>query len=103
MFIRAGKYKTALVVGTEIYSRLLDWSDRSTCVLFGDGAGAVLITESDQPGIPFESSTCQWHPLQHSFTAWKNLTWRNSRQPICYYGREHSIQVCSKSYGRNCL
>jgi len=51
MFIRAGKYKTALVVGTEIYSRLLDWSDRSTCVLFGDGAGAVLITESDQPGI----------------------------------------------------
>lgn len=51
MFIRAGKYKTALVVGTEIYSRLLDWSDRSTCVLFGDGAGAVLITESNQPGI----------------------------------------------------
>lgn len=51
MFIRAGKYKTALVVGTEIYSRLLDWSDRSTCVLFGDGAGAVLITKSDQPGI----------------------------------------------------
>lgn len=51
MFIRAGKYKTALVVGTEIYSRLLDWSDRSTCVLFGDVAGAVLITESDQPGI----------------------------------------------------
>ena len=51
MFIRAGKYKTALVVGTEIYSRLLDWSDRSTCVLFGDGAGAVLITRSEQPGI----------------------------------------------------
>jgi len=51
MFIRAGKYKTALIVGTEIYSRLLDWSDRSTCVLFGDGAGAVLITKSDQPGI----------------------------------------------------
>ncbi len=51
MFIRAGKNKTALVVGTEIYSRLLDWSDRSTCVLFGDGAGAVLITKSDEPGI----------------------------------------------------
>ena len=51
MFILAGNYKTALVVGTEIYSRLLDWSDRSTCVLFGDGAGAVLITESDQAGI----------------------------------------------------
>ncbi len=51
MFIRAGKCNTALVVGTEIYSRLLDWNDRSTCVLFGDGAGAVLITKSDQPGI----------------------------------------------------
>ena len=51
MFIRAGRCNTALVVGTEIYSRLLDWKDRSTCVLFGDGAGAVLITKSDQPGI----------------------------------------------------
>ena len=51
MFIRSGKYRTALVVGTEIYSRLLDWNDRSTCVLFGDGAGAVLMTQSNRPGI----------------------------------------------------
>ena len=51
MFIRAGKCRTALVVGTEIYSRILDWTDRSTCVLFGDGAGAVVLTRSDQPGI----------------------------------------------------
>jgi 3-oxoacyl-[acyl-carrier-protein] synthase-3 len=51
MFIRAGKCHAALVVGTEIYSRILDWSDRSTCVLFGDGAGAVVLTQSDQPGI----------------------------------------------------
>jgi 3-oxoacyl-[acyl-carrier-protein] synthase-3 len=51
MFIRAGKYRTALVVGTEVYSRILDWSDRSTCVLFGDGAGAVVLTRSDCPGI----------------------------------------------------
>jgi 3-oxoacyl-[acyl-carrier-protein] synthase III len=51
MFIRAGKYRTALVVGTEVYSRILDWSDRSTCVLFGDGAGAVVLTRSDRPGI----------------------------------------------------
>ena len=51
MFIRAGKCRTALVVGTEIYSRILDWTDRSTCVLFGDGAGAVVLTQSDQPGI----------------------------------------------------
>ena len=51
MFIRAGKYRTALVVGAEIYSRILDWSDRSTCVLFGDGAGAVVLSQSDRPGI----------------------------------------------------
>lgn len=51
MFIRAGKYRTALVVGAEVYSRILDWSDRSTCVLFGDGAGAVVLTRSDRPGI----------------------------------------------------
>jgi 3-oxoacyl-[acyl-carrier-protein] synthase-3 len=51
MFVRAGKCRNALVVGAEIYSRILDWSDRSTCVLFGDGAGAVVLTQSDQPGI----------------------------------------------------
>lgn len=51
MFIRAGRCRNALVVGTEIYSRILDWSDRSTCVLFGDGAGAVVLTQSDRPGI----------------------------------------------------
>jgi len=51
MFIRAGKCRTALVVGAEVYSRILDWSDRSTCVLFGDGAGAVLLTADEQPGI----------------------------------------------------
>jgi 3-oxoacyl-[acyl-carrier-protein] synthase-3 len=51
MYIRAGKCRRALVVGTEIYSRILDWTDRSTCVLFGDGAGAVILSRSDQPGI----------------------------------------------------
>jgi 3-oxoacyl-[acyl-carrier-protein] synthase-3 len=51
MFIRAGKCRNALVVGAEVYSRILDWKDRSTCVLFGDGAGAVVLSQSDQPGI----------------------------------------------------
>lgn len=50
-FVRAGKYRNALVVGSEIYSNIVDWKDRSTCVLFGDGAGAVILTRSDQPGI----------------------------------------------------
>ncbi len=50
-YIRSGMAKTVLVVGAEIFSRILDWSDRGTCVLFGDGAGAVIVTASDTPGI----------------------------------------------------
>jgi 3-oxoacyl-[acyl-carrier-protein] synthase III len=49
-FIRAGMYRNVLVVGVEILSRFLDWTDRSTCVLFGDGAGAVLLQASEGPG-----------------------------------------------------
>lgn len=50
-FIKTGAAKRALVVGAETFSRILDWSDRNTCVLFGDGAGAVVIEASDEPGI----------------------------------------------------
>ena len=49
--VRAGNASRALVVGSEIFSRILDFSDRSTCVLFGDGAGAVVLEASDTPGI----------------------------------------------------
>ncbi len=49
-FIRSGMYRNVLVIGVEILSRFLDWTDRSTCVLFGDGAGAVLLQASDQAG-----------------------------------------------------
>ena len=50
-FIRTGNAKTALVVGAETMSRIIDWTDRGTCVLFGDGAGAVVLQQSDEPGI----------------------------------------------------
>lgn len=50
-FIRCGSHKRALVVGAEVFSRILDWSDRSTCVLFGDGAGAVVLAASETPGL----------------------------------------------------
>lgn len=50
-FIRQGTIKNALVIGSEVMSRILDWSDRSTCVLFGDGAGAVILGASDTPGV----------------------------------------------------
>ncbi len=50
-FIRSGMYRTILVVGAEALTCLVDWEDRSTCVLFGDGAGAVLFQASKEPGI----------------------------------------------------
>jgi len=50
-FVRSGQYRHVLVVGAEIYSRILDWNDRGTCVLFGDGAGAVVLRRDNAPGI----------------------------------------------------
>ena len=50
-FIKTGTSKRALVVGAEIFSRILNWKDRSTCVLFGDGAGAVIVEASEESGI----------------------------------------------------
>ncbi len=50
-FIRTGAARTALVIGAETLSRMLDWSDRGTCVLFGDGAGAVVLRADSTPGI----------------------------------------------------
>jgi 3-oxoacyl-[acyl-carrier-protein] synthase III len=50
-FIRAGTHRHALVVGAEVFSRILDWNDRGTCVLFGDGAGAVVLAADERPGL----------------------------------------------------
>jgi 3-oxoacyl-[acyl-carrier-protein] synthase-3 len=51
LFIQTGAYKRVLVIGAEVLSRVMDWSDRSTCVLFGDGAGAVVLGPIDRPGL----------------------------------------------------
>jgi len=51
LYVRSGRHRCALVVGAEVFSRILDWKDRSTCVLFGDGAGAVVLEASPEPGI----------------------------------------------------
>lgn len=48
--LRAGSFKRALLIGAETFSRILDWTDRTTCVLFGDGAGAVVLEAQEQPG-----------------------------------------------------
>jgi 3-oxoacyl-[acyl-carrier-protein] synthase-3 len=49
-FLRTGAFKRALVIGAETFSRILDWTDRGTCVLFGDGAGAIVLEAQEQPG-----------------------------------------------------
>ncbi len=60
-FLRAGAFKRALVIGAETFSRILDWNDRGTCVLFGDGAGAVVLEAQDQPGTPADRGVLTTH------------------------------------------
>lgn len=50
-FVRVGRARHALVIGAEVFSGIMDWNDRRTCVLFGDGAGAVVLSAADEPGI----------------------------------------------------
>jgi 3-oxoacyl-[acyl-carrier-protein] synthase-3 len=66
-FIRSGQAKKALVIGAETLTRMIDWSERETCVLFGDGAGAVILEASDEPGI---YATCL-----HADGGYKELLW----------------------------
>jgi len=66
-FIRAGNAKKVLVVGAETLTRMVDWSERETCVLFGDGAGAVVLEASDEPGV---LATCL-----HADGGYKDLLW----------------------------
>ncbi len=54
-FIRLGQAQRALVIGAETMSRIIDWTDRETCVLFGDGAGAVILEASERPGILYST------------------------------------------------
>jgi 3-oxoacyl-[acyl-carrier-protein] synthase III len=60
-FLRAGAFKRALVIGAETFSRILDWNDRGTCVLFGDGAGAVVLEAQDQPGTSSDRGVLTTH------------------------------------------
>lgn len=60
-FLRSGSHKRALVIGAETFSRILDWSDRTTCVLFGDGAGAVVLEAQEQPGTVHDRGILTTH------------------------------------------
>lgn len=60
-FLRSGSHKRALVIGAETFSRILDWEDRGTCVLFGDGAGAVVLEAQPQPGTAADRGILTTH------------------------------------------
>jgi 3-oxoacyl-[acyl-carrier-protein] synthase III len=59
--LRSGAYKRALVIGAETFSRILDWNDRTTCVLFGDGAGALVLEAQEQPGTSADRGILTTH------------------------------------------
>ncbi|MBN8967435.1 MAG: ketoacyl-ACP synthase III [Rhizobiales bacterium] len=60
-FLKSGAFKRALVIGAETFSRILDWNDRATCVLFGDGAGAVVLDAQQQPGTSADRGVLTTH------------------------------------------
>lgn len=60
-FIRCGQAQTVMVIGAETFSRILDWTDRTTCVLFGDGAGAMILRGAESPGHPSDRGILSTH------------------------------------------
>jgi 3-oxoacyl-[acyl-carrier-protein] synthase III len=84
-FIRSGAVKKALVVGAETLTRMLDWTDRGTCVLFGDGAGAVVLTADSAPGI------ISTH--LHADGAHKELLWNPVGVSVGFKPGEHNAGV----------
>jgi len=94
-YIKVGTAKTVLLIGVESLSRVIDWQDRHTCVLFGDGAGAVVLQASDKPGIIHTNiqANGQFAPLLYS----KNSLWDKDEKPKIYMkGREVFKAAVSK-------
>jgi 3-oxoacyl-[acyl-carrier-protein] synthase-3 len=89
-FIKTGSSRCALVVGAETFSRLVNWEDRATCVLFGDGAGAVVLEAADQPGIYSSHLYADGH-ASDLLTAYGNIaggTLQNGNGYTLMQGRE---------------
>ena len=103
-FIRLGQADTALVVGAETFSRILDWKDRSTCVLFGDGAGAVVLkavegegTNRDR-GILIVPSPFRRASPRHALCGWRSVVHRH-HGPRAHDGQGR-VPPCRRQPGR---
>jgi len=93
-YIRTGTVKNALVIGAESLSRVVDWSDRSTCILFGDAAGAVVLQPSDEPGVIFTSilSDGNYGDLLYA----KSTLWNGGSAPTLYMDGREVFKVAVK-------
>ena len=83
-FIRSGIYRNALVIGSETMSKIIDWTDRSTCVLFGDGAGAAVLAGTEEPGILSQivgSNGGKWEVLECQGRPNENPLNKEERKP----------------------
>ena len=109
-YISSGLYKTALVIGADLLSKLVDWTDRSTCVLFGDGAGAAVVTAAENGiiGLNMHSNGAKGGVLRKPFYG-KLLIRKETGAWLHDHGRTGSVQICCKagsrvyqrSFGRN--
>lgn len=95
-FIKAGKYRNAIVIGGETLSKIVDWTDRSTCVLFGDGAGGAFVMETEEGGILGENIGTEgeiYEILTEGYTKCANAfndveSYMDSKWYVCMNGRE---------------
>ena len=85
--------RRALVVGAEVFSRILDWNDRGTCVLFGDGAGAVVLAAGDKAGNPCERAARRRQPCRHALGAGQRVRRRGGRLAVPADERPGGVQV----------
>ncbi|MCK7472770.1 MAG: hypothetical protein MZV49_02870 [Rhodopseudomonas palustris] len=96
-FLRCGPAKRALVIGAETFSRILDWNDRSTCVLFGDGAGAVVLEAQEQlghlgrPRRAHHPSALRRPPQVEALCRWRSVLDPDRR--LSAHGRPRGVQA----------
>jgi 3-oxoacyl-[acyl-carrier-protein] synthase III len=81
--IRTGAARRALVIGAEVFSRILDFKDRTTCVLFGDGAGAVGAGGQRHARHPGQRAACRRPPCRHTLRARQRVRRQRARRPRC--------------------
>jgi hypothetical protein len=92
-FLRGGEYENVLVIGADVLSRYVDWRDRGTCILFGDGAGACLLTRTENP----EDCALLGFDMHSDGTGNGNLTAAFTRYALCFSQIRHSARFCRPS------